>query len=155
MAGVEVGLREIMGFAALEKRIRALEQAFSATGKQCSCRAGEHTTYHSAEELKNLMDIRCPAHGFRDLGYLRWLPSGLPLQPDDQNLCSCPPCPVRELLQGRRGPLTDVEQEKEEQRWERECGPSSDKEFGRKQARVEQLLQKYEYNKRNRRRTNG
>ena len=49
----------------------------------------------SAEELKKLMDIRCPVHGFRDLGHLRWLPSGLPLRPDDQNLCSCPPCPVR------------------------------------------------------------
>jgi hypothetical protein len=101
------------------------------------------------------MDVRCPAHGFRDLGYLRWLPSELPLQPDDQNLCSCPPCPVREFLQGRRGPLTEVEQEEEEQRWERECDPGSDEEFRRKQARAEQLLQKYEYNKRNRRRTNG
>jgi hypothetical protein len=145
---VEVGLQVIMGIAALEKRVRALEQALSATGKQCSCRAGGQTTYHSAEELKNLMDIRCPAHGFRDLGYLRQLPSGLPLQPDDQNLCSCPPCRVREFLQGRRGPLTDVEQQEEEQRWERECGPGSDEEFGRKQARIEQLLQKYDYNKR-------
>jgi hypothetical protein len=155
MAGVEVGLQEIMGFAALEKRIRALEQAFTATGKQCSCRTGEQTTYHSAEELKNLKGIRCPAHGFRDLGYLRWLPSGLPLQSDDQNLCSCPPRPVREFLQGRRGPLTEVEQEKEEQRWEGECGASSHEEFRREQSRVEQLLRKYEYDKRNRRRTNG
>jgi hypothetical protein len=152
---VEVGLQVIMGIAALEKRVRALEQVFKAAGKQCNCRTGEQTTYHSAEELKNLMGIRCPAHGFRDLGYLRRLPSGLPLQPDDHNLCSCPPCPVRELLQGRRGPLTDVEQEEEEQKWEREFGASSDQEFRRQQARVEQLLQKYEYNKRNRRRTNG
>lgn len=137
-----------MGIAALEKRVRALEQALSATGQQCGCRTGGQTTYHSAEELKNLMDVRCPAHGFRDLGHLRWLPSGLPLQPDDQNLCSCPPCRVREFLRGQRGPLTDVEQQEEEQRWERECGPGSDEVFRCKQARVEQLLQKYDYNKR-------
>src|ERR1035437_3918181 len=144
-----------MGIAALEKRIRALEQAFSSTGKQCSCRTGGHTIYHIAEELKNLMDIRCAVHGFRDLGHLRWLPSGLPLQPDDQDLCSCPPCPVREFLQGRRGPLTEVEQEEEEQRWERECDPGSDEEFRREQARVEKLLKKYEFTKRNRRKTDG
>jgi hypothetical protein len=155
MARVEVGLQEIMGIAALEKRLRALEQAFSATGKLCSCRPGGQTTYHSAEELKNIMDVRCPAHGFRDLGHLRWLPSGLPLQPDDKNLCSCPPCPVRDFLQGRRGPLTEVEEEEEEQRWEREYGAGSDDEFRREQARVEQLLQRYVYTKRNRRRTYG
>jgi hypothetical protein len=149
---VEAGLQEIMGFAALKKRIRVLEQAFSATGKQCICRTGGQTTYHSAKELKNLMDIRCPAHGFRDLGHLRWLTSGLPLQPDDQNLCSCPPCAVREFLQGRRGPLTEAEHAKEEQRWERASGAGSDEEFRREQARAEQLLQKYVYNKRNRRR---
>src|ERR1035438_9022341 len=144
-----------MRIAALEKRIRALEQWFWVTGKLCSCRTGGQTTYHSAEELKNIIDIPCPAHGFRDLGHLRWLPSGLPLQPDDQNLCSCPPSPVRELLQGRRGPLTDVEQEEEEQRWERECGPGSDEEFRREQGRVDQLLKKYVHNKRNERRANG
>ena len=152
---MEVGLQVIMGIAALEKRVRALEQVFKAAGKQCNCRTGEQTTYHSAEELKNLMGIRCPAHGFRDLGYLRRLPSGLPLQPDDQNLCSCPPCPVRELLQGRRGPLTDMEHAEEEQRWERECGPGSDEEFRREQGRVDQLLKKYVHNKRNERRANG
>ena len=93
------------------------------------------------------MDIPCPAHGFRDLGHLRQLPSGLPLQPDDQNLCLCPPCPVREFLQGRRGPLTDLEQKEAEQRWEREYGPGSDEEFRCKQARIEQLVHRYEYKK--------
>ena len=101
----------------------------------------------------NIMKVGCPAHGFRDLGYLRWLPSGLPLRCDDQNLCSCRPSPVRELLQGRRGPLTDAEQEEEKHRWERECGPGSDEEFRSKQARMQLLLKKYEYDKRNRRRT--
>ena len=145
-------LQEIMGFVALEKRIRALEHLFSAIGKECSCRTGEQTTYHNAEDLKNLLEIRCPAHGFRDLGRLRWLPSGLPLQPDDFNLCSCPPCPVRELLQGRRGPLTDLEQEEETQRWEREYGPSSGDEFRNEEVRLARLRQKYEYTKRNSRR---
>jgi len=154
MAEVEVGLQEIMSFAALEKRIRALEQAVSATGKRCTCRTGDRTTYHTAEELKKLMDIRCPAHGFRDLGHLKWLPSGLPLRADDQNLCSCPPCPVRDVLQGRRGPLTEAEEEQEEQRWEAENGTSSDGKFRREQALVEQVLRKYEYHKR-RRRTHG
>jgi hypothetical protein len=149
---VEVGLQVIMGIAALEKRVRALEQAFTAAGKQCICRTGEQTTYHNAKELKNLLEICCPAHGFRDLGYLRWLPSGLPLQPDDHNLCCCPPCPVRELLQGRRGPLTDLEQEEETQRWEREYGPSSEEEFRNEEVRVARLRQKYEYAKQNSRR---
>ena len=152
---MEVGLQEIMSFAALEKRIRALEYAFSATGKLCNCRTGEKTTYHSAEELKKLMDIRCPAHGFRDLGHLRWLPSGLPLRPDDQDLCSCPPCPVHDFLQGRRGPLTEAEQEKEERRWEAEYGTSSDGKFRREQTLVEQVLRRYEYHKRKGRRTHG
>lgn len=154
MAEVEVGL-QTMDFAALEKRISVLEQAVSATGKHCNCRTGERATYHSAEELKKLMDIRCPAHGFRELGHLRWLPSGLPLRPDDRNLCSCPPCPVRDFLQDRRGPLTEAEQEKEERRWEAEYGTSSDGKFRREQALVEQVLRKYEYDKRNGRRTNG
>lgn len=145
-------LQEIMGFAALEKRIRALERFFSAPGKKCNCRTGEQTTYHNAEELRKLMEIRCPAHGFRDLGRLRWLPRGLPLRPDDHNLCSCSPCPTRELLQGRRGPLTDLEHEEETQRWERGFGPGSDQAFREEQARVARLRQKYEYTKRNSRR---
>jgi hypothetical protein len=153
--GCVEALQVIMGIAALEKRVRALERALSAAGRQCNCRTGEQTTYHSAEELKNLMDARCPTHGFRDLGHLGQLASGLPLQPDDQNLCSCPPCPVREFLQGRRGPLTEAEQEEEQQRWEREIGPGSNEGFARDQARVEELLRKYEYKKRNRGRDHG
>ena len=144
-----------MGIAALEKRVGALEQALSATGKPCSCRTGEQTTYHSAEELRKLMDIRCPGHGFRDLGVLRWLPSALPLRSDDENLCSCPSCPVREFLLGKRGPLTEVEQEKEEQRWEAQGGASSEEAFRREQALLENLFRQYEYSKRSSRGTNG
>jgi hypothetical protein len=91
-------------------------------------------------------------HGVRDLGHLRWVGNGLPLQPEDQDLCSCPPCPVREFLRGRRGPLTELEQEQEERRWEREYTAASDEEFRREQAHLEGLLQQYEYDKRKRRR---
>ena len=134
-----------MRISALEKRLRALEEAFSVAGKKCTCRRSGRTTFHTAEELARIMGIRCPAHGFCDLGYLRQLPRGLPLQPDDENFCSCPLRPVREFLRGRRGPLTDVEQEEEEQRWEREYGPESDQEFRHEQARIQKLLVKYEY----------
>lgn len=98
------------------------------------------------------MSVRCPTHDFRDLGHLTWLPGGLPLQTDDQNVCSCPPSPVREFLQGRRGPLTEVEQEKEQGRWQQEYGQGSNEHARREQARVAQLLQKYEYLKRKTRR---
>jgi len=145
-------LQEIMGFAALEKRIRGLEQYLSATGKECNCRTGEQTTYHNAEELEKLMEIRCPAHGFRDLGHLRWLPRGLPLQSDDQSLCSCSPSPVREFLRGRRGPLTELEHQEWTQRWEREYGSSSDEKFRHEQARLARLRQEYETPSRNSRR---
>ncbi len=139
----------------LEKRIRALEQGLSTAGQRCNCRTGVQTTFHNAEDLKKVMAIACPTHGFRDLGHLRWLPSGLPLQPDDENFCSCPPCPVREFLQGKRGPLTEVEQEKEEQRWEAQGGASSEEAFRREQARLENLFRQYEYSKRSSRGTNG
>ena len=139
-----------MRFAAFEKRVRALEQALSAAGKQCVCRKGRQTCYHNAEELKAMMDIPCHLHGFRDLGDLRWVPSGLPLRSEDRIICSCPPSPVREFLQGERGPLTGIEHEEEERRWGRECSPDSDEEFRCDQARAESLLN--EYNKRKRRR---
>jgi len=134
-----------MVLAALERRVRVLEAALWAIGKQCRCRAGQQTSYHTAEELKRITDIRCPAHGFRDLGHLARVGSGLPLQPGDQHLCSCPPCPVREFLLGRRGPLTEQEQEEEERRWAREFAPGSDEDFRRDEAQARQLLQKYQY----------
>jgi hypothetical protein len=136
-----------MRLAALQKRVRALEVASRAIGRRCHCRAGRQTKYHTAEELKRIMEIRCPAHGFRDLGDVRSMASGLPLQLEDQHLCSCPPCPVREFLQGRRGPLMEVEQQEEERRWERECSLAGDEEFRREQARASRLVQQYEYNR--------
>jgi hypothetical protein len=141
-----------MGLAALEKRIRALEAASRAIGKPCRCRAGRQTRYHTAEELKQMMDAGCAVHGFRELGNLIWVGSGLPLRLEDQHLCSCPPCPVREFLRGRRGPLTEVEQQEEEQRWEREYATAADEEFRREQTRVQRLLQQYKFKKLQRRR---
>ncbi len=132
-----------MKVAALEKRILALERACLERGKSCNCRTGGQTTYHGAKELGNLMQISCPAHGFRDLGRLRWLPSGLPLQPGDQEFCLCPPSPMREFLLGRRGPLSAVEQQEQQERWERESSPDFEAEFLREKARVESLLRKY------------
>jgi hypothetical protein len=146
----EVGRDELMGGAALEKRVRALEASVPAIGEQCRCRAGRQTRYHTAEELKRILDVRCPLHGFRDLGRLRRVGSGIPLLPEDQDLCSCPPSPIREFLQGRRGPLTEVEQAAEERSWEGEFTPAAKEDFRRDQAWARQLLQKYEYSKRQR-----
>jgi hypothetical protein len=141
-----------MGLAALEKRVRSLEEGLPATVKECRCRGGQQTMYHNADELKRIMDIRCPVHGFRDLGRLRWVASGLPLQTEDQTFCSCPPCPMREFLLGRRGPLTEVEQADEERKWQRECSAAWDEQFRREQACAAQLLRRYEHYKSGRRR---
>jgi len=104
-----------MGLPALEKRMRVLELALlrEARGMQCSCRPGQETGYHNAEELEKILKIRCPVHNIRDLGYLRWTPSGMPLRPEDRDFCSCPPCAIRDFLQGERGPLTEEEQQAE------------------------------------------
>ena len=126
-----------MGLPALEKRVRALEQALfgEAWGRQCNCRSGRETSYHRVAELEEIMKVRCPVHDVRDLGYLRWTPSGMPLRPEDRDFCSCPPCTVREFLQGERGPLTEEEQQAEEQRWEQKYAEASHEEFRREQAR--------------------
>ncbi len=126
-----------MGLPALEKRVRALEQALfgEARGRQCNCRSGRETSYHRTAELEEIMKVRCPVHDIRDLGYLRWAPSGMPLRAEDRDLCSCPPCTVREFLQGERGPLTEEEQQAEKQRWEQEYAEASHEEFRREQAR--------------------
>jgi hypothetical protein len=147
--------RVIMRLTTLKEHVGALERAFAAAGKPCTCRIGTRTLFHTADELAKLMEVPCPAHGFRDLGDLRQVPKGLPLHPEDHAFCSCAPSPVREFLQGRRGPLTDLEQKEEEQRWERESCPDSDEKFRCEQARIERLLRKYEHNKLRRGSCNG
>jgi|SRR5947209_7193692 len=140
-----------MGLPGLAKRVRALERALLREGtRECTCRSGQETSYHTAAELEQIMDIRCPVHDVRDLGHLRWTPSGLPLRPEDRDLCSCPPCAVRDFVQGTRGPLTLEEQEVEERRWKREYAEDSDEEFRREHGRAEVLLRRYQQKKRRR-----
>lgn len=103
--------------------------------------------YHNAAELACIMRCKCSAHGFRDLGELVLVGSGLPLRVDDQKFCSCPPWPVRAFLSGERGPLTQEEQQAEKQRWDKEYGPSSEQERWKEAERVNELLQIYEFTK--------
>jgi hypothetical protein len=103
--------------------------------------------YHNAAELARILAVSCPAHSICDLGEVMWVGKSLPLRRDDEQFCSCPPSPVRELLLGRRGPLDEAEHRAQEERWMREYGPSSDEQFRRDQERVKQLLRIYEFKK--------
>jgi len=140
----------IMGVAGLERRVRVLERALlqHSSAKGCNCRFGQQTRYHTATELEQIMVMCCPVHDIRDLGHVRWIASGLPLRAEDRDLCCCPPCAVRDFVQGTRGPLSVEEQEAEERRWEQEYAEASDEEFRREQARAEVLLHRYQQKKR-------
>jgi hypothetical protein len=80
-----------------------------------------------------------------------WAGTGLLLRREDQQLCLCPPLPLRELLLGRSEPLIAAEHEAEVKRWAREYGQDSDEEFRRDQERTAELLRLYEYSKSTRR----
>jgi hypothetical protein len=137
--------------AALEKRLSAIERRVFAEGiEDCKCRVGQQTRYHTATELKKIMDVRCSVHGIRDLGNVSWIPRGLPLHPDDRELCSCPPYAVRDFAQGVRGPLALEEEELWERTWQREYTRTSTTEFRHEQARAEALLQAYPQKERKR-----
>jgi hypothetical protein len=101
------------------------------------------------------MSIRCPIHDFRELGHLKWLPPGLPLQSDDEQICSCPPSIVRDYLQRRREPLSEFEMQQAESAWEGKYGPGSEKTWMVEQSLVRQLLQRYEQEKSTKRRNDG
>jgi hypothetical protein len=131
---------------ALGKRLCALEQ-FYAAGAECSCRAGETTVYHNSAELARIMQVSCAVHEFRDLGEVMWVGRSLPLRRDDQQFCSCPPSPLRELLLGGRGPLDEAEQREQKERWMREYGPSSNERFRNDQDQVTQLFRVYDFRK--------
>ena len=90
-----------------------------------------------------MMNILCPLHGFRDLGRLRWLPPGLPLQVDDKKFCMCPPSPLREFLQGQRGPLNEEEQREQERMWEQAWSAQGIEQHRREDADVQRLLRRY------------
>lgn len=109
----------------------------------CKCRLGQVTKYHTAADLEHIMNVSCPAHGFCDLGELLWVPPGMPLRPEDQYLCSCLSNPTRELLEGRRGPLTEEEQEAECSTWEPELTAGSDEHLSIEQTQLELLLNSY------------
>ena len=98
----------------LRKRVRALEAIVFRTSanKDCTCRSGRKTYYHTAADLEQIMSVRCSAHGFRDQGDLLWVPPGTPLLPEDRHLCSCPSCPTRDLLAGQSWPSDEEEQQR-------------------------------------------
>jgi len=131
----------------IEKRLRVLEQVVFARSEECNCRAGQKTWCHNAKELAKIIAVICPVHRIRDLGELICIGRGLPLLEDDRQFCSCPPSPLRALLMGRDGALSDAEQQQEEQRWWSEYGPGSDFDFRRDQEWVKKMLRIYEFNK--------
>jgi predicted secreted protein len=134
----------------LEKRVRALEANAlrRSVNKDCTCRSGRKTYYHTAADVEAIMNVPCPVHGFRDLGDLLWVPPGTPILPEDRHLCSCPSCPTRDWLGGKRGPLTKAEQEKECRGWEAELTAPMAEELRIERARGKAILQTYFRNKR-------
>lgn len=147
-SGIQSG--RLMDFPTLEKRVRALEAIALKTSvdKDCRCRSGRMTYYHTAADLEQIMSVPCPAHGFRDQGEMLWVPPGTPLLPEDRHLCSCPSCPTRDWLAGKRGPLTQAEQEEECRSWESELTAHMDEKLRIERARIWALFQIYSRNKR-------
>jgi hypothetical protein len=117
-------------------------------GHVCNCRNGEETRYHTAAELSRILNVRCPVHEVRDVGWLLWVPPSTPLRREDRSLCSCPPCAGRSWREGTRGPLNDEEREQEYGRWEEQLGADAKERFRRDQVRVKRLVHVYERNKR-------
>jgi hypothetical protein len=132
-----------MSVAALEKRVRKIE-AYLLRGKtDCTCRPGQEINYHTASDLRRILNVACPTHRFRDLGRLLWVPAGTPLLPQDRHLCGCPPNPGRDWLAGTRGPLTEQEQEDECTRWQNEFSEEARQVFKTEQASVAAVLRTY------------
>ena len=134
-----------MSLFLLEKRVKALEAIALRTSVRgdCMCRSRRQTYYHTSADLDLTMSVPCPVHGFRDLGDLVWVHPGTPLLPEDRHLCSCPACPTRDLLEGKRGPLTKEEQEEECRSWD--PAPTEDMrgKLRIERAREQVLLQEY------------
>ena len=128
----------------LKKRLSALE-AITSYGTGCKCRFLQVTFFHSAADLGRIMSVPCPVHVFCDLGELSWAPSSMPLRSDDMHLCSCPASPTRDWLSGKRGPLTEQEQEEECRTWEQELREDPKERIG-----VRILLQRYKEAQRSR-----
>ena len=110
-----------------EHRIRKLEHLRLTVDGHCNCREGDQETlYHGAADLERIIAVRCPLHGIRRLGRVSWVPSGMPLRAEDRDLCVCPACAAREWLEGRRGPLTEDEQEAECLNWAQQLTEEAD-----------------------------
>jgi hypothetical protein len=105
-----------MFFRMIEKRIRALEAKLES--RACNCRKGRLTLYHSSADLENILSIGCPVHVFLYVREVSWAPASMPLNIEDRSLCCCPPSATREWLEGKRGPLTEEEQDEECATWE-------------------------------------
>lgn len=65
----------------------------------CSCRS--ETRFHTPEELEKIMAISCPVHGVRDLGFICYTPSWVPINEEDWDFCHCPPNLRRDMKMGR------------------------------------------------------
>jgi hypothetical protein len=135
-----------MSAADLEKRLRELE-LFFLRRDGCICRAGGHTTYHTANDLERILNVACPLHRFRDLGRLSCVPTGMPLHPQDRHLCGCPPNPSRDWLTGKRGPLTQQELEEECSQWRQEFSEKARQDFCTQQKLLEEFIRIYDRRK--------
>lgn len=131
---LKVGMKQ-----SLKKRLDALELTHRGVG--CHCRFRGETLFHNAADLERILAIRCPVHDFCDLGQISWVPPSMPLRMEDTALCSCPPCPTREWLEGVRGPLTWKEQRDECLSWKTTCWEQGGD--AEERARVELLLKSY------------
>lgn len=83
-----------------ETRLSRLEQQAAERAKPGICNCRGETQYHNANCLDGLlkrMPRVCPLHSFRDLGFLKSLPSCFPLTSEDNQFCPCPPDPWRAL----------------------------------------------------------
>src|ERR1700674_4333473 len=126
-----------MNMTRINQRLRALETATDSRAG-CRCRFPGKTFFHSVADLERILSLRCPVHIFCDLGELSWVPASMPLRTEDSPLCSCPPSPTREWLEGKRGPLTADEQTVECLSWEQALLEDPDHKM-----RIEVLLKNY------------
>jgi hypothetical protein len=84
----------------IERALRKIKDVRAALA--CTCRARERkipvTHYHTTQELKKILWVRCPVHGLRDPGFIMWTASRWPLNKEDWEFCTCPPHIWRDSL---------------------------------------------------------
>jgi hypothetical protein len=131
-----------MSATALEKRLTELELLFSKRAG-CICRSGRQTFYHTASDLKRILNVACPLHPFRDLGHLSCVPAGMPLLAQDRYLCDCSPNLSRDWLAGKGGPLTLEEMEEVCRQWRQEFSEEARQNFRTQQKHSGELIRVY------------